>query len=214
MSGDRTTTSFGAIDGPTTRYLARVASNINFLLKDCSTSPTDERLFKQGVDTYRVGQLEIDGAVVTIYSFNSGDVFNRLNQQTDDAGEEISQFFAVDWPVKQDNGRSYNTFYFKTRPCEERIKMAHCIHKVKIAIENRELLQEFRCQNCSERVHWTNLRDDEDMTLLERVVFLQKQVCNCEESLSVLREGTDTENAVEPEIATETTTGRLALSLD
>ncbi|QLH82390.1 hypothetical protein [Halosimplex pelagicum] len=214
MSSGQTTTSFGAIDAPTTRFLARAAKDIDYLLKDCSPTPTDERFYKEGVETYRVGQLEIDGAVISIYSFDAGRVFNTLQERTDEPDEEISQFFAVDWPVQQEDGQSYHSFYFKNRPCEERIRQAHCIHKVKIAIENRELPQEFRCENCSERVHWTNLTEDCDMTLMERVIMLEKQVCNCEGSLNLLKEGMDEESVTSPTVATGSTLEPAASSLD
>jgi len=214
MSSERSTTCFGDIDAPTTRFLARAAKDIGYLLKDCSTAPTDERFYKEGVETYRVGQLDIDGAVVTIYSFDGGRVFNTLQQQTDEAADEVSQFFAVDWPVEQEDGQSYHSFYFKHRPCEERIRKAHCIHKVKIAIENREVLQEFRCQNCSERVHWTNLKDDDEMTLMERVIMLEKQVCNCEGSLELLKEGLEGEDVASPTEAVGATREPTASSLD
>lgn len=198
MSNDHRTTGFGDIDGPTTRFLSRIANDISYLLKDCSTAPTDERFYKEGVETYRVGQLDIDGAVVTIYSFDGGRVFNTLQQRTDESDKDISQFFAVDWPIEHENSQSYHSFYFKTRPSKTEIKKAHCIHKVKIAIENREVLQEFRCQNCSERVHWTNLKDDKGMTLVERVIMLENQFCNCEGSLELLQEKIDEENIIHP----------------
>lgn len=184
-------TDFGDIDGPTTRFLARIAKDINFLHRDCSTSPTNERFFREGVNTYEVGQLEVDGEIITIYSFNAGRVFNTLQQQTSGTSskKEVEQFFAADWPVKEETGQSYITFYFKTRPSKSEIKKAHAIHQVKIAIENREVIQEFRCENCSERVHWTNLKNDEEMSLEERIILLEKQLCNCEGSLSLLRKG-------------------------
>lgn len=182
---------FGDIDGPTTRFLSRVAKDIEYLLKDCSPSPTNERFFREGVKTYEVGKVEIDGEVITIYSFNAGRVFNTLQKQTDNPDEEVEQFFAVDWPVQQESGQTYHSFYFKSCPSKAEIKKAYQIHQIKIAIENREVLQEFRCQNCSERVHWTNLRDDCEMSLDERVILLEKQVCNCESSVDLIREGLD-----------------------
>jgi hypothetical protein len=206
---------FGDIDAPTTRFLARVAEDIDYLHRDCSTSPTDERFFRDGVETYRVGQLDIDGTVATIYSFDAGRVFNTLQEKADnDTGEDISQFFAVDWPVEEEKGRSYLSFYFKSRPCEDEVRKAHCLHKVKIAIENRKLLQHFRCENCSERVHWTDLKDDSDMTLMERVVMLEQQVCNCKGSLDLLREGVDEDRITSVEEPVTTTREPAASSMD
>jgi hypothetical protein len=120
----------------------------------------------------------------------------------------------VDWPVEQDKGQSYHSYYFKHRPCEERIKKAHCIHKIKIAIENREVLQEFRCQNCSERVHWTNLKNDSEITLEERIIMLKKKVCNCEGTFDLLKEKIEEENISAHTVAIGTTRGPTATSLD
>jgi len=208
-------TSFGDIDGPTTRFLTRVAKDIGYIHRDPSTARTDKQFFREGVETYCVGQLDIDGTVVAIYSFDSGRVFNTLQEKaSNDADENISQFFAVDWPVEQENGESYLSFYFKSRPCEEEIKKVHCLHKVKAAIENRELPQQFRCENCSKRVHWTNLEDDSDMTLMERVVMLEQQVCNCEGSLDLLREGVDEDRLTSVEDPVTTTREPAASSMD
>lgn len=199
MSSDHAATDFGDMDGPSTRFLSRVAKDINYLLKDCSPTPTNERFYREGVDTYEVGQLDIDGAVITIYSFDGGRVFNTLQQKADDPEDgDVEQFFAVDWPVEQDSGQSYHSFYFKARPSKSEIKKAHCIHQLKIAIENREVHQEFRCQHCSKRVHWTNLTNDEDMALEERVIMLEKELCNCEGSLELLQEGLDGSHVISP----------------
>lgn len=216
MGSDHTTTSFGDIDGPTTRFLARIAKNINYLHRDCSPTPTNERFYRDGVETYEVGQLDISGAIVTIYSFDGGRVFNTLQQRTENtpSNSEAEQFFAVDWPIEQENGQSYISFYFKTRPSKEEIKKAHRIHQVKIAIENRKLLQEFRCQHCSERVHWTNLKEDGDMTMEERVIMLEKQLCNCEGSLELLQEGLDDGHIISPSDASVETKESATSSLD
>lgn len=200
MSSQHAATSFGDIDGPTTDFLSRIAEDISYLHRETASTPTDERFYKEGVETYEVGKLKIDGSVITIYSFDGGRVFNTLQQRADDpsTGGGTDQFFAVDWPVEQENGQSYKTFYFKSRPSEISIRKAHHIFQVKIAIENREVLQEFRCQSCSERVHWTNLKNDDTMTLCERVIMLQKQVCNCEGSLELLEEGLDEAHIIPP----------------
>lgn len=202
---------FGDIDGPTTRYLSRVAKDIEYLLKDCSPSPTNERFFREGVKTYEVGKVEIDGKVITIYSFDAGRVFNTLQKQTDSPDEEVEQFFAVDWPIQQESGQTYHSFYFKSCPSKAEIKKAYQIHQVKIAIENREVLQEFRCENCSERVHWTNLRDDCEMGLEERVVLLEKKLCNCENSAELLQDSLD-ESELVPTTATPETNRETVIS--
>lgn len=207
MDGSATHNGFGDIDGPTTRFLARVAKETSYLHRDCAPAPTDERFFKEGVETYRVGQIKVGEKVITIHSFDGGRVFNTLQQQTE-APSDNEQLFVADWPIEEENGQSYSSFYFKSRPSKYDVKKAHQIHQIKIAMENRDLPQQFRCDHCAERVHWTKLTGDDCMTLEERVVLVKKQLCNCENTLALLREGLEPDQAIS---AVGSTTGKETL---
>lgn len=168
------------LDPDTKEFLAGVANDISLIYRDfCSEmgEHSNEKIPSE------VGKVAINGSAITICRFDAAEAPEHIKQKMQSPGVAGDWIFIAGWPNSCDESDSGCTcFYFHEYPTREDIEKARLIKKVKIAIENRQLMQRYRCNKCLERVHWTDLNNDADLSFFKRTIMLKEKLCNCQSS--------------------------------
>jgi hypothetical protein len=175
------------IDGPTNRYIQRIARNIGYFDKILNAKPTTHILTEMGLDYVVLDNLELNcDGIATIFSVETAEIANTDRWGSSggftDCGENM---YVVDWAVTNLDTEQYEhrTFIFSDLPDQDSITTAHQLNKIRCVIGQSHTEQHYTCECCGSRVHWTQLETPEWMgeeTLDQRITMMKQKVCGCE----------------------------------